>query len=58
MEFIKVFHGLVSNDQLIRDENLKSLIKLVRNLPKANSSEIQNRKILFKKIWNSLFYCK
>lgn len=58
MEFLKIFQGLISNDQTVRDDNLKNLLKLIRSLPKANPNELESRKLLFKRIWNSLFYCK
>lgn len=58
MEFLKIFQGLISNEQTVRDDNLKNLLKLIRSLPKANPNELESRKLLFKRIWNSLFYCK
>lgn len=61
MELMKILQGLGSNDQSNRDNNLLELRKFLNRLPKinkTNKSELEQRKKMFARIWNCLFYCK
>ena len=58
MEILKILQGLGANEQSVRDDYMIKLKTFLRNLPKINANELQERKELFKRIWNCIFYCK
>lgn len=57
MDFVEVLKGLGSNTQETRDLSLNDLKRELRKLPKIDNSGLPERKALFKKIWNCIFYC-
>lgn len=58
MELLKILKGLASNEQSNKDQHLLELKKYLKNLPKITSKDLPERRNIFCKVWNCIFYCK
>ena len=58
MELIKILQGLGSNEQSKRDDYLIELRSFLKNLPIIKSDELVERKNIYNRVWNCLFYSK